>query len=339
MSRSADPERDLPSVTVVMPVRNERAAIERSLGAVLAQDYPPDLLEVLVADGMSDDGTREVVHDLAGDGRGVRLKLVDNERRSVAPGLNRAIGLASGDVIVRVDGHCEVPPDYVRRCVDALRATGADNVGGVAAAEGASGIARAIAAAVSSPFGVGNARFRYAAQPGWVDTVPFGTWRRETFDLIGLFDEELVRNQDDEHNFRIIQSGGRIWLDPSIRVVYHSRGSLGSLWRQYYEYGYYKVRVMQKRRGVASARQLVPAAFVGGVAASVLAALVRRRPRLALVVTGPYMVAAALATARADAPREVRSLIPLAFSTMHSAYGVGFLAGVWRYRLHFGSNP
>ncbi|MBC7225266.1 MAG: hypothetical protein H5T59_13510 [Anaerolineae bacterium] len=171
--------------------------------------------------------------------------------------------------------------------------------------------------------------------PGFVDTVPFGAFRREVFDRIGGFDEELVRNQDDEFNFRLAQAEGRIWLDPSIRSVYYSRASLAGLWRQYFQYGLYKVRVMQKRRGIPSWRHLVPPAFVLGLFGSGLLALATRQPRWALAVAGPYAVAnlgASLWTAR----RDVRALplLPLAFATLHLAYGLGFLWGLWRWRAH-----
>ncbi len=327
-------------LTVVMPVRNEAACIARSLAAVLGQDYPAERLEVIVADGMSTDGTREVVQAL--QRQHPNLQLIDNPVQIVPAGLNAAIAQAKGEIVMRVDGHCEIAPDYARRCLEALRRTGADNVGGVQRAVSEGWIGQAIALATTSPFGVGGARFHYAQRPGWVDTVYLGAYPRRVFQRIGGFDEELVRNQDDELNFRLLQAGGRIWLDPSIRVIYHSRPTLRRLWQQYLEYGLYKVRVMQKRRAVASPRHLVPAAFVFGLGATLCASILARAPLLALAVAGPYVVAnlaASLWTAR----RSWRSLLvlPLAFATMHVSYGLGFFLGLWRWRHRFkrGINP
>jgi succinoglycan biosynthesis protein ExoA len=323
-----------PAVTVIMPVRNEADFIARSLGAVLDQDYPANQLEVLVVDGMSDDATRNVIaQTVAAKAGEVRVTVLDNPGRIVPTAMNIGLLHARGDIIVRVDGHCEIAPDYVHRCVEALEVSGADNVGGLQRAAGGTVVARAIALANSSPFGVGGARFHYATQAGWADTVYLGAYCREVFNRIGGYDEELVRNQDDELNFRLTQAGGKIWLDPSIRSVYYSRGSLGKLWRQYYEYGLYKVLVMRKRGGVASWRHLTPAAFVLSLVLSLLLALVTRRARLALLIAGPYAAAngaASLWTVRRD-PRTLAAL-PLAFATMHCAYGLGFIVGMWHWR-------
>ncbi len=322
-----------PFVSVIMPIRNEACYIERSLGSVLDQDYPHDRMEVLVVDGMSDDGTRKVVQYICERTSQLCVTLLDNPSRIVPPALNIGLRHARGEIIVRVDGHCEIEPDYVRRCVAALHETGADNVGGLQQAIGTTPVADAIALATSSPFGVGGARFHYATQPAWVDTVYLGAYRREIFDRIGGFDEELVRNQDDELNFRLTQAGGKIWLDPSIRSVYYSRAGLRKLWRQYFQYGFYKVRVMQKRGGVASWRHLVPGAFVLSLLASVLIAFVTRKPRWLLSVAGPY--AAANVAASTWAGRHSPSILPLLpaiFATLHCAYGLGFLVGLWHWR-------
>lgn len=331
------PLSSVPFVTVIMPIRNEASFIARSLGTVLAQEYPVDRMEVLVVDGMSDDLTRDMIAQTVADYRDAApVTVLDNPRRIVPTGMNIALAQARGDIIVRVDGHCEIAPDYVRRCVETLNATGADNVGGLQQAAGKTLAARAIALATSSPFGVGGARFHYATAAGWVDTVYLGAYRREVFERIGGFDEELVRNQDDELNFRLTQAGGKIWLDPSIRSTYYSRASFGKLWRQYYQYGLYKVRVIQKRGAVPSLRHLVPGAFVLGLLASLLLALLTRRPRLALSVAAPYAAAnlgASLWTGRHD-PRTL-PLLPVAFAILHLSYGLGFLAGLWRWRDHW----
>jgi len=336
---------DLPLVTIMMPIRNEANYIARSLESVLAQDYPPNCLEILIVDGMSEDGTREVIQRISNSARSApatplcnagrlpSIFVLDNPSRIVPIALNIGLQHAHGEVIIRVDGHCEIAPDYVRRCVEALQETGADNVGGLQLAAGQGAIGRAVALATSSPFGVGNARFHYSMRPGWVDTVYLGAYRREVFDRIGGFDEELVRNQDDEFNFRLIQGGGKIWLDPSIRSLYYSRTSLGRLWRQYFQYGFYKVRVIQKRGAVPSWRHLVPGGFVLSLLGSVLLALFTRKSFWMLAVAGPYVATNGLSSlwiARRD--WRTLPLLPLIFLTLHLAYGTGFLLGMWNWR-------
>jgi GT2 family glycosyltransferase len=213
-------------------------------------------------------------------------------------------------------------------------------VGGLQYAAGHGWVGRAIALATSSPFGVGDSHFHYNDKPGWVDTVYLGAYRREVFDRIGGFDEELVRNQDDEFNFRLIQSGGKIWLDPSIRSVYYSRANLRSLWKQYFEYGLYKVRVIQKRKAVPSWRHLVPATFVLALLLAFLLALLTGQPLWVLVVAGPYTVANIIASLRA-ARRDWNTLplLPVAFSVLHLSYGLGFLLGLWKWRNKWHEKP
>lgn len=327
----------LPRVSVVMPVRDEARTLGASLGAVLAQDYPQERLEVLVADGRSRDGTRALVERLAE--RHPNLRLLDNPGRIVSTGLNRAIREARGEVVVRVDGHTEIAPDYVRRCVEALRRTGADNVGGRMAAVAYTPVGRAIARATSSPFGVGGARFHYFEGEAWVDTVYLGAWPRAVFERIGLFDEDLVRDQDDELNYRLRARGGRIFLSPEIRSRYSGRASLRALWRQYFGYGLWKVRVLQKHPGQMRPRQFVPPVFVltllvlglGAVFGSPVAAAL-----LGLVVF-VYLSAnlgASLWTARRELG--LLPLLPPVFVVLHLAYGAGFLAGLVRFAGRWG---
>lgn len=326
----------LPFVSVIMPVRNEQAHIANTIASVLRQDYPQGLLEMIIVDGQSSDDTRRVVTDIIESHPKRYIRLLDNPGRIVPTGFNRALALARGDVIVRVDGHCELAPDYVRRCVDLLRTTGADNVGGMQLAIGETVAGMAIARATSSPFGVGNARFHYASSPGWVDTVYLGCYRRDVFERIGVFDEEMVRNQDDEFNFRLTQSGGRIWLDPQIKTKYTCRSSIRALLRQYFQYGVYKVRVMQKRRGVASWRQLVPGMFVVASVASILASVTLASWIFASVVLGPYLVVnCAMSVHNARSNWHLLPYLLVVFPCLHVGYGTGFLAGLWRWRHKF----
>jgi succinoglycan biosynthesis protein ExoA len=320
---------ELPLVTVIMPIRNEARYIARSLGAVLAQDYPADRIEILVVDGMSNDGTRAFVEQTACNAK-KHVMILDNPSRIVPPALNIALHHSHGEIIIRVDGHCEIAPDYIYRCVAALHETGADCVGGPLVTVGETTVARAIALAQGSAFGVGGVAFRTERNKHClVDTLAFGAYRREVFERIGDFDEELVRNQDDEFNFRLTQAGGQIWLDPSIHSVYYSRASLAKLWQQYFEYGFYKVRVIQKRRAVASWRHLVPGVFVLCLAASLLLALLTGKPRWAFGVAGPYALANGIASVmhyRNDS--RLLPLLPLTFFVLHLSYGLGFIRGL-----------
>ena len=326
-----------PKVSVIMPIRNEAAHIERSLGAVLAQDYP--YLEVLVVDGMSDDVTRDRVLSMIDEPLHQKLgmTLIDNPERTVPYGLNRGLTRAQGDIIVRVDGHCEIPKNYVSRCVRLLEETGAECVGGVIEAIGETETARAIALAQSSPFGVGSAAFRTGrGRARFVDTVAFGAYRKEVFERVGHFDVELVRNQDDEFNFRLIQSDGRIWIDPSLVSRYFTRATIRSLWSQYFQYGTYKVRVMQKRNGLPSFRQLAPGLLVVGLVSTITVGSIRRHAGVASSVALPYAVAnLAWSVIASRRDRGALGALPAAFATLHTSYGLGFLDGLWRWRRHF----
>jgi glycosyltransferase involved in cell wall biosynthesis len=319
-------------VTVIMPVRNEARWIFKTLGAVLAQDYSSTRMEVLVVDGRSTDGTPVIVKEL--QARNANLMLLDNPKGIVSTGFNVALRQARGEFIIRVDGHTEIVPDYVRQCVAELERTGAANVGGRMAAVGTGPFGKAVAVATSSPFGVGGARFHYSGREEWVDTVYLGAWPRSVFDEIGLFDEEMVRDQDDEFNYRLRASGGRILLSPRIRSSYVVRSSLKLLFRQYFQYGYWKVRVLQKHPGQMRPRQFVPPLFVGGLIAATLGAPFLAAGQWALAGVACAYVAANLAFSVKESRRleaRARPGLPIAFAAMHLAYGLGFLAGLFRF--------
>ncbi|MCL4489669.1 MAG: glycosyltransferase family 2 protein [Chloroflexi bacterium] len=325
-----------PLVSIILPIRNEARYIGRCLEGVIAQDYAVkgahDKIEVLVVDGMSTDDTREIVAEFMR--LDPRIRLIDNPERIVPTALNRGLRLAHGEVIIRVDGHAVIARDYVRRCIETLAQVDADCVGGPIRTVGQTWMAEGIAVAQSSPFGVGSAAFRYADRAQYVDTLAFGAHRREIFARAGFFDEELVRNQDDEFNYRLIKAGGKIWLDPAIRSEYFSRASLAGLWKQYLEYGFWKVRVIQKHGKPASWRHLVPATFVLALVVSGALSLALRSPAWLLAVAAPYVLASLLASAWISSRRGWRyaPVLPLAFATMHLGYGLGFVMGTF----HFG---
>ena len=321
-----------PFVSVVLPVRNEGRFIRRCLEAVQAQDYPADRMEIIVADGMSTDDTPQIVESMR-HGR-VPIQLIPNRGKIVPTGLNAAIAAARGEVIVRVDGHCEIAADYVSRCVQHL-GEGVDAVGGPLDTVGETLLARAIALAMSSSFGVGNAAFRTVNDRNMlVDTVAFPAYTREVVDQLGPFDEELVRNQDDEYNSRLRKRGGRILLASDVRSKYFSRSALRPLWRQYFQYGYWKVRVLQKHPRQMSIRQLVPPLFVTALTASLIALpLTSAGYWLLAAVAGPYLAAAAIASvwlSRRDLA--LSPLLPVIFAILHIGYGAGFIEGLVSFR-------
>lgn len=320
-----------------MPIRNEARYIRRSLGAVLTQDYPAERIEVIVADGMSTDGTREIIQSLQVEHP--NLHLIDNLGKFVPTGLNAAIRQATGDIVIRVDGHTEIAPDYVRQCVETLERTGADNVGGCMTAVASGFFGRAVALATSTPFGVGGARFHYSDREEYVDTVYMGAWRREVFDRIGYFDEELVRNQDDEFNYRLLKHGGRILLNPQIQSRYTNRSTPGSLWRQYLQYGFWKVRVMQKHPRQMRLRQFVPPTFVAALLGSAfLSPLSPYGWALLALIAGAYLLANLSASAWVSAKHDWRHLplLPLVYAILHLSWGLGFLIGLVRFANRWG---
>ena len=319
-------------VTVILPCRNEALHIDACLDSIIASAYPAERMEILVIDGMSDDGTREVIERYTRAHPHIRM--LDNPGRIVPTALNIGIRAATGDIIVRMDGHVVCPPEYIPRLVGALLEGGADNVGGclITLPHDASAVSQAIAIAMSHPFGVGNAHFRIGAkQPRYVDTVPFGCFRRELFKRIGLFDEELVRNQDDEFNHRIIRHGGKVRLIPDVVCYYYARGSLRKAARMFYQYGAFKPLVARKVGRIMTVRQLVPAMFVLALSGTAVGALLW--PPLGWLGAGilaAYLFgvgACAFPIARSHGMRCALALMA-ALPVVHLSYGFGFLRGL-----------
>lgn len=323
-----------PSVSIIIPCRNEERAIELCLMSVREQDYR-GIVEILCVDGRSTDKTREIITRIAAeDGR---VRLIDNPYRVVPHAMNMGIEAAKGDVIVRLDAHSSYPPDYVRRCVQGLVETGAWNYGGVfvnrVPSDGV--MARTIAALTNHPFGVGNAHFRHARQRREVDTVPFGCFPREVFKKVGLFDERLVRNQDNELNARIWRAGGRIVLDPSIQIFYQNQGTLRGLLRQAGWTGSWNAITHYLCPHAFRWRHALPGAFalgvmaVAGLSAGLLFAGQNGLALLALVPLVPYCAAALWAGLALGSKHGLRVgvLSPLVGFLYHFVYGWGYLWG------------
>jgi succinoglycan biosynthesis protein ExoA len=324
-----------PFVSIVMPVRNEERAISQVLDCLLAQDYPRDRMEILVADGMSTDNTRHLVSTAAA--RDARIRLLENRQRRMASGFNLGLRASRGDIIIMVGGHTEVASDYVSMAASLLSKGLADCVGGPINTVGETEVAQAISLAMSSRFGVGGSPFRVGCRERkYVDTVAFGAYTRGILERTGPLDEEFVRGQDDEFNYRLRKLGGKIMIDPELRSRYRSRSSLRSLWRQYFQYGYWKVRVLQKHPRQMQLRQFVPAAFVVTLLLSLTLAAVRPAlgGHMMLLEGGVYLLATLLASISLTFATERLRLAPvvaISFPVLHFSYGTGFLVGLARF--------
>jgi len=322
-------------VSIIVPCRNEKPHLAAFANSALAQRLPAGwTLEIVIADGMSDDGTREALAELAA--RDPRLRFVDNPGRIVSTGLNRALVDAAGEVVVRMDVHTEYAPDYVAECLMALHLTGADNVGGPwrAVADPQGGPTQAAAAAAfQSRWVAGGALSRQLDYDGLADTVYLGAWPRQVFERFGGFDETLVRNQDDEHNLRIVKGGGKVWQESRIRSSYRPRATLGQVFRQYLQYGYWKPFVMKKHGQPARLRHLAPAGLLVGVLLLALVALFTWRvwplATLLLGYAGAVVAMSVAIVRETPQPAAVALRVPAVIATCHVAYGIGTIVGAF----------
>ena len=317
------------SISIIAAMLDEIEHVDDLAHDIAAQDFDGEL-EVFVADGGSTDGSRQRLQALM-EQLDVPFTLIDNPLRFVSPGLNLCIARATGDLVVRLDCHSRYPRDYVRRCAEAAESTGAWNVGGIAEPLGRTTLERAVACAMASPFG-GINWTRQGSSRREADTVFLGAFRPIAFEQVGPYDEAFVRNQDDELNLRIRLAGGKVVLDPAIKATYTPRGSLRAVWRQYRQYGFWKVAVMRKHRQPPGVRSLVPALFVLQLATVGGLATVSRTARLLLAAdVGFYSLAAFSFAVRAVRQRgEPASLVPavvLTFPCFHLGYGTGMLEG------------
>jgi succinoglycan biosynthesis protein ExoA len=320
-----------PLVSVIIPVRDEEQTIEACIHALQSQSYPAQQLEIIVAEGASVDRSRSLVRRLASTDE--RIHLISNPSGGTAAALNLAIQAARGAVICRMDGHAVPEPTYIERCVASLHRTHAWAVGGRMIKASTNPVGDAIAAASSSRFGVGDSAFHYATVARTVESVYLGCWPRDVFDRVGMFDEELIRNQDDEFSYRIRAAGGSIWFDPAIAVTYRPRTHLMALFNQQREYGMWRIRVVQKHPSSLRWRHFVPGAFVAAVATSAFAWV---SPKAGLVgALAALSYAAAAATASAKITRRSTAVrarhVFAAFVTMHVGYGVGLWQGLLRW--------
>ena len=322
---------DQPSVSVIIPCYNEQATIRKLLEALRSQTYPLAKMEVVISDGFSTDATRDVISEFQKEHTDLSVRVVNNKAKTIPSGVNQAIHESSGEIIIRLDAHSMPIPEYVERCVDAHRSGKGDNVGGVwdiqPGAE--TWIAESISFAAAHPLGVGDAMYRLNAKPGAVDTVPFGSFRRELIQRIGAFDETLLANEDYEFNTRVREAGGVVWLDPSIRTVYFSRSTLGKLAAQYWRYGFWKFKMLKRYPHTLRWRQALPPVFVLILFALIVLSLGSTIAQLLLALQlSAYFFVLGLAGLRLAIKTRKGFLIwglPLAIATMHITWGAGFL--------------
>lgn len=327
----------VPFVSVIFPIRNEISTIEKGLHCIFVQRYPKERFEVIVVDGMSDDGTRELVHNIIVKNPQISVYMVDNPRHIVPTALNLGISQAKGDIIVRVDGHTLITPDYISESVSTLMRTGADNVGGLMTPLGYGWRGETIALAHNLRFGLGGGLFHYSTKETEADTVYMGCFRRDVFTRVGFFDEDLVRNQDIELNGRIRQAGGRIVLSPRIRSTYFCRKSLVSLWHQNFANGLWLFPTVAKNPAALSWRHYVPFVFISTlIGCGIISLFVNFGWITFVIVFGSYMIATCIASLTAAYRYGWRFALslPIVFFILHISYGLGTLVGLYKSVTH-----
>lgn len=320
-------------VSVVIPCRNEEKYIGKCIESIIEQSYGIENIEVFVSDGMSEDKTSDIIIEYGKIHP--QIKYIKNEKLTAPTAMNLGIQNSTGDIIIIFGAHAYMDKDYVEKCVEKLKDNDIDCVGGRIINISENRAAEAISRAMASPFGVGNALFRYSNKEELVDTVAFGAYKREVFNRIGLFDEEFVRNQDDELNFRLTLSGGHILLTPEILSYYYTRGSFSKLWNQYFQYGFWKVRGIQKHRRAASIRHLIPAGFVLGMIFGTGLSIFFIWARIVFALVLLAYLAGALVFAQRAAQNETKHIpnIIWTFIILHISYGLGFLEGIFVFYL------
>ena len=312
-----------PTLSVVMPIRNEAPHLERAVASILAQEYPVPF-DVCLAVAPSEDATEAIARAIAE--RESRVSVVSNPAATTPAGLNAAIAATSGEIVVRVDGHAELSPGYINRAVATMRRTGAVNVGGLQNATSVTAFEETVAAAMTSWVGTGGSRFHVGGVEGPVDTVYLGVFDRAAGDLVGWFDETLLRNQDYELNIRLRSAGGVVWFDPQLAVSYRPRGSLRALGRQYYEYGLWKATVARMHPGALKFRQIAPPMALAGAPFVALGAW--RSPTVRWVGAATASVVSILLAREARSARVGPCRFAIVVTTMHTAWSVGFWRGL-----------
>lgn len=317
-------------VSIIVPVYNEEKYLNDVFTSLENQDYPHEFTEVIFVDGNSEDKSIDILNNYAQTKNNILI--FSNPQKIVPISMNIGIKNAKGKYIVRLDSHSKYNNDYVSKCIEALEKTGADNVGGAIRLIGDNSVQKAIKLATTCKFGIGNSGFHFEDYQGYVDTVYLGAYKKDVFDRIGYYDEQLVRNQDDELNYRLTKSGGKIFMSNQIISYYYPRPSLKKLWTQYYEYGYWKVRVIQKHKFPASIRHLVPGLFVISIILGLLLSLYKG---LGLIILIPLFITYTPLLIYFTVSQCLKHkfynffLVASIFLILHFSYGTGFLKGIF----------
>ena len=320
------------SVSIIIPCRNEEKYIEKCISSFLEQSYPKELTTIIISDGMSTDNTRNIISELQKDNTNVVL--LENKELTAPKGMNLGIRYSKSEIIIIFGAHAYADKEFISESVKALENTEVGCAGGIITTINESTKGAAIAEGMSCPFGVGNALFRFSDKECFVDTVGFGAYRKELLNEIGYFDDEFVRNQDDELNFRVIKSGAKILLSPKIKSTYYSRGDFKKLWRQYYQYGFWKVRVIQKHKKPAAFRHLIPLLFVLFLIVGGLLSMFSKFIAIPfLIILSLYAIMDLVFSFKISSAKKFGyfKYLILTFPILHISYGLGFLLGIFNF--------
>lgn len=325
----------LKRVTIICPIYNEEKYIDKCIHSIINQDYPRDLMELFFIDGLSTDNTQKKVESYIKQYN--FIKLFENPQRFVPQALNIGIKQSKGDVIMRIDGHCIYPVNYVSTLVKYLYELNADNVGAVWNTLPArdNSVCRAIAIATSHKFGVGDSKHKIGAKEIIeTDTVPFGCYHRNIFDKIGLFDEELIRNQDDEFNARLTKSGGKIYLIPQLAIDYYARDAINKTAKMYFQYGMFKPLVNKKIGSAATIRQFFPSLFVLGLTVGFLTSFFSKILLIIYisVILLYLLMSIVFSVEKYIDYKDIKLIyiLPFMFFTLHISYGLGYWNGIYK---------
>ncbi len=319
-------------VTAIVPVRNEEKCIENFIKSILLQDFPKNRLELIFINGKSNDKTLNIINKYRE--KFESFKIYENPNKTVQYALNIGIKHANGIYIVRLDAHSEYDKSYISKCIEILQKTNAQNVGGPMIAKGNTPIQRVIAAAYHSKFALGGGKFHCEDYEGYADTVYLGAFRKETLESLGMYDENFIRNEDDDLNFRMIESGGKIYISPQIKSIYYPRSSYKDLFKQYYEYGLWKVAVIKKHRRPARISHLIPASFVLFIILFTFLSLFSRFARYVFlcVMLLYFLLDVYFSCSNSQIKKVTDKLrLMLVHFILHISYGIGFLAGCFKF--------
>jgi len=318
---------DLPAISVIIPVFNEEKTIVQCLSSLLNGEYPLQKMEFIIADGNSTDGTRQQIERFVKEHPDVKIKVITNTMRTQGHGLNAAVEITNNQsqIVVRADAHSIYPRNYIWNCINTLLSIGADNIGGVMVPRGLKPFQRAVAFCMTHPLGVGNAKFHLGNFSGYVDTVYLGTFKKEVFKKAGLFDPAMTPNEDAELNMRIIESGGKIYLDKNIRVEYFPRGSIKKLIQQYFRYGQGRCRTFKKHKKFTSIRQVIPPLWLIFTLFCLILGITVSQLFL-IPLAGYILIIFATSFSGTFSHKDPSILLaPVSFFIMHYAWGAGFI--------------